>query len=648
MASVKTQPLEAEIILERAKHLVDELVGVIPQLDELRNISEAAKKQIEEQITGYALSLRTTKLKPDELGDFFKKPYTLLPAPHKQDNWYLVVPRFIDAQFGWLEKQDLGYNVFLVNRYVEWLGGLPEEIKKQLGWKTPLQLELEGSLLKGPGEALKEAWTRYRPFLRHQDEKGIIINPKRTFELLASLIKDGILPFTPHPVAQEDLRTPIIDFQLRPYQEDAWQKFLRYSNIGVFYPASVGKTFLGLYAMASIKGPHLVVVPTRILQEQWTERIAAHTSLKPEEYAVTTYHSAIKKHTSKKLKLLIVDECHHLPADQFSKLSLIPRDYTMGLTASPQREDGREEYIFALTGYPVGLGWQHFRDLGIIASPVLNVWIIKNFEAKLSLLKNLLAREKKTIIFADSIEIGKTIAARFSAPHVHGETKVDRLKTIEASRVAVVSRVGDEGISLPDVEMVVEVDWLYGSRRQELQRFTRTLHSRMKQPEYHILMTLEEYLHDRKRLFSVMDKGFKVEIHREGISEETITKRLISAGPIPRPRKQIVSPAKEETVGAPSVSSSPSSSIAGILDLPGVKRTMGQLSGPQRRLYQLLLQNDGTWFKKSKLPLVMGYTSEQSMDATVNVGQLVKRGLIERSKVDGETAYRTNVSARVA
>ncbi len=212
------------------------------------------------------------------------------------------------------------------------------------------------------------------------------------------------------------------------------------------------------------------------------------------------------------------------------------------------------------------------------------------------------------------------------------------------------SRVGDEGVSLPDVEMVIEVDWLYGSRRQEFQRFTRTLHSRTANPEYHILMTLAEYLHDRKRLFSVMDKGFKVEIHREGISEDTITKKLTAQPAFPRvPWRRLSRPADSGKAAAETLASAPSgSNLAGILELPGVEKVMGGLTGPKRRLYQLLLQNDGTWFKKSKLPLVLGYTSEHSMDVTVNTGQLVKRALIERSRVDGETAYRTNVSTIVA
>jgi len=635
-----SQQLEANIVLERAKTLVDQLVQVIPQLNELKSLSEEARKQIEEQITSYALSLRTTKLKPEELANFFKKPYTLLPAPKKQDSWYLIVPRFVDAQFGWLEKQDIGYNVFLVNRYVEWLGGLPEEIKKQLGWKTPLHLELSGETLSGSPEALKDAWNKYRPFLRHQDEKGISINPKRAFELIAALIKDGILPFTPRSVLQEDLHPPIIDFELRPYQEEAWLKFLQYSNIGVFYPASVGKTFLGLYAMASLKGPHLVVVPTRILQEQWEERVEAHTQLKlGTDVVVSTYQSALKK--TGEWSLMIVDEAHHLPANEFAKLALIKRKYTLGLTASPQREDGREEYIFSLTGYPVGLGWQHFRDLGVIASPVLNVWIVKNFEAKIGLLKSLIGRDKKTIIFADSIEIGRTVAARFNAPHVHGETKTDRLKTIAEAKVSVVSRVGDEGVSLPDVEMVIEIDWLYGSRRQELQRFTRTLHSKMAQPEYHILMTLEEYLHDRKRLFSIMDKGFKVEIHREGVSEETISKRLVQPS---YPVQKINAPKPDRE---PSQPGSAPSNIAGVLELPGVKRILAQLGKGQQRFYSLLLQNDGQYFRISQMPLLLGYTSVVSFRVSVNPYELVQKGYIEQKKVDGELSYRTNLRSKM-
>jgi len=631
-----------DLKMERVRALVDQIKSVVGPLEELASTTDEIRGEIQQQIANYALSLKTTKLKPEELEAFFKKPYLTLPVPGRRENWYLIIPRFVDIQVGWLERQTEAYNVFLVNRYVEWLGDLPEEIKKQLGFKPGLHLELQGDQLIGPREDLEKAWGKYRPFLKDRDDKRIVINQRRAFDLIASLVKDGILPFTPKPVQQSDLLDRPVDFELRDYQKDAYNKFLRYSNIGVFFPASVGKTFLGLYAMSKIKGPHLVVVPTRLLVEQWVDRIEAHTQLKPEDYVVTTYQSAIKKHAGKEWGLKIIDEVHHMPANQFSKLALIKSKYIIGLTASPTREDGREEYIFALTGYPVGLGWQHFKEMGIIKSPLCHVWLLKNFEAKIARIKALLQEEKKTLIFSDSIETGKIIASRFNLPHIYGETK-DRLSTIQESPVSVISRVGDEGVSLPDIERVIEVSWLYGSRRQELQRFTRLLHGQgSTEGEHHILMTVDEYLHDRKRLFSVMDKGFKLEIHREGVSEESINKRIDS--PTPYPRRTTKTNKADEMPQQPMEEGT----IAGVMNLPGVRKIMASLNGSQKRVYELLIRNDGQWFKKSSLPLLLGYTSENSLRVSVNFPEMVQRELIEQRRTKEGSEYRTNIRSRAS
>lgn len=528
-----------ELTLDRARAIVEQLKDAVKVAGELGEIKDSILEGFQSQIASYALSLRTSKLNPDELESFFKKPYAILPAPGRQDTWYLIVPRFIDKQWGWLERQSESFNYFLVNRYVDWLGELPEEIKRQLGWKTPLELHLEGDILKGPTSAMEAAWhdPKYKHFFTGRENSHIVVNKKRSFELLATLIKDGILPFDPKPIDPSLFCTPRkCGYEpLRPYQVDAYEVLKLYSNIGVFFPASTGKTVVSIYAMTRLKPPHLVVVPKIILKEQWEGRIETQTDLKlNEEVFVVTYQTAIKKMMNREWTLVTIDETHHLPADNFSKISFFKRRCTLGLTASPNREDKREEYIFALTGKPVGLGWEHFRKLGLIKSPVCHVWILRNFEAKLRMIKSLLDRDVKTLIFSDSIEIGKTVSSRFNAPFVYGATKEDRLKTLEEAKVAVVSRVGDEGISLPDVGLIIEVSWLYGSRAQELQRFTRLLHGHEAagEGEYHILMTVEEYLHDRKRLFSVMDKGFKVEIHKEGVSD-----KAMEEAPRPRPQR---------------------------------------------------------------------------------------------------------------
>ena len=62
--------------------------------------------------------------------------------------------------------------------------------------------------------------------------------------------------------------------------------------------------------------------------------------------------------------LTIYDECQRLPADTFSRLAVIRTKYRIGLSASPHHEDGRESYIFALTGFPVGLNWQEYMKIG--------------------------------------------------------------------------------------------------------------------------------------------------------------------------------------------------------------------------------------------------------------------------------------------
>jgi len=631
-----------DLKMERVKQLVETIKSVVGPLEELTSATQEIQTEIEQQLASYALSLRTTKLKPEELDAFFKKPYLTLPVPGKRENWYFIIPRFIDIQIGWLDRQTEAYNIFLVNRYVDWLGEIPEEIKKQLGFKPGLRLELQGDQLVGPREDLEKAWGKFRPFLKDRDDKRITINKKRAFDLIASLVKDGILPFTPKPIDEADLVERPVDFELRDYQREAWNRFKQYSNIGVFYPASVGKTFISLYAMSRIKGPHIVAVPTRLLVEQWVDRIEAHTQLKVGvDVIVGTYQTVIRKHANREWMIKVIDEVHHMPANDFSKLALVKSKYILGLTASPTREDNREEYIFALTGYPVGLGWQHFKEIGVIKSPLCNVWIVKNFEAKMARLRALLMEEKKTLIFSDSLDVGKTIAAKFSLPFVHGATK-DRLDTIKDAPVSVISRVGDEGVSLPDIERVIEMNWLFGSRRQELQRFTRLLHGQKGEGEHHIIMTLDEYQHDRKRLFSIMDKGFKVEIRREGVSEQAMSQKMGTAPPAPRKRASSKQPAQESSPAPLS-----EGTITGVMALPGVVKIMAGLKSSQKRVYELLLQNDGQWFKKSSLPLLLGYTSENSMKVSVNFPEMARRGLIEQRQTKEGMEYRTNIRSRV-
>jgi len=174
------------------------------------------------------------------------------------------------------------------------------------------------------------------------------------------------------------------------------------------------------------------------------------------------------------------------------------------------REDKRESYIFALTGFPIGLNWQEYMEkVGKSYFPV-EVMTVKHDSQKMAMVDQLIDN-KKTIIFCDSIELGKKISNHLNIPFVYGETS-NRIEIIKENNHVVVSRVGDLGISIDNLQRIIEVDFLFGSRQQELQRLGRLMHSKEKDLKHYIIMTEEELAKHSKRLWALREKGFNVRI----------------------------------------------------------------------------------------------------------------------------------------
>ena len=133
------------------------------------------------------------------------------------------------------------------------------------------------------------------------------------------------------------------------------------------------------------------------------------------EWEVVTYHS-FSKLQNKEFSLVIFDECQHLPANTFSKFATLNTKYRIGLSATPYREDGRTDYIFALTGFPIGLSWDNLIEIGVLEIPDIRCFIVSDWRAKQNKLKELLSQDKKTIIFCDSIQIGNRLSKEFGIP----------------------------------------------------------------------------------------------------------------------------------------------------------------------------------------------------------------------------------------
>ena len=478
--------------LEVAKEAIDHFQGFVVQLQ------QEHARQME------SLKLPTIpNLNQEAIRDFLKQPYLLMPR--RENTWYVIVPRFIDMQVGWLEFQTPSFNVFVINKYVRWLTPLPTEIEARLGVQPPTEMKVVDGLLRPPAGMEDEAWQRYRKYLTRRDELGLLIKHGYERHLLSQLIKDSYLPFTPNPVDKDDVGFLPENFVLEPHQKEAYDAFLKWGAIGIYWPGGQGKTLFGAALCKMIKGPKLVVVPNVSEKEQWLVYLRKFGVGDVDLLTYQAFHKAKKEY-----KFIIFDECHRLPAPVWSRFATLNSKYRLGLSATPYREDGREDLIIALTGYPIGLSWEHFMRVKAIRRPKVTVKVVNNEREKMDILQDMLKIPMKTLIFVELIVSGQKISKRFNLPFVYGNTK-DRLETINKNLVTVVSRVGDEGISIKDLERTIEVEFLGGSRRQEAQRAYRLLHSVKPEISHTIIMTVQELDQFSRRFLALEEKGFQVE-----------------------------------------------------------------------------------------------------------------------------------------
>jgi len=88
---------------------------------------------------------------------------------------------------------------------------------------------------------------------------------------------------------------------------------------------------------------------------------------------------------------------------------------------------------------------------------------------------------EKTVLFCDWIEQGEELSEEFDIPFISGETDFDereeyfdKFRDGELTTI-IVSRIGDEGLDLPDAEVGIIASGQGGSRRQATQRAGRVM-----------------------------------------------------------------------------------------------------------------------------------------------------------------------------
>jgi superfamily II DNA or RNA helicase len=118
-----------------------------------------------------------------------------------------------------------------------------------------------------------------------------------------------------------------------------------------------GKTVCALYIASQLKVPTIVLVHNTFLRDQWIERISAFLpkarigsvqgdkiDIKEKDIIVAMLQSVSLKEYApdlfKDIGLTIIDECHHIASEAFSRA--VPKltcKHMLGLSATPDRKD---------------------------------------------------------------------------------------------------------------------------------------------------------------------------------------------------------------------------------------------------------------------------------------------------------------------
>ena len=217
-----------------------------------------------------------------------------------------------------------------------------------------------GSLrLEAPGTA------RVPPYFVWDDRVGVwrtaALNHVRFREEAGAYrlrLADTAARFFPPPTLRSALPALRADQQAAI---DAWERAGRRGV--VVKPTGTGKTEIALSVIARHAAPTLVVAPLRDLMYQWQRRIKKGLGFEAGvlgdgrqevwPVTVTTYDSAFihMKAIGNRYRLIVYDEAHHLPGPVQHESALdCLAPMRLGLTATPDRADGRDAMLADLIG----------------------------------------------------------------------------------------------------------------------------------------------------------------------------------------------------------------------------------------------------------------------------------------------------------
>jgi len=202
-------------------------------------------------------------------------------------------------------------------------------------------------------------------------EQGYLFLPRGCFDEVIELLKEQNITIEINDKRQVGDKLKNLNFlgTLRKNQTKAVNAMSRHCTGVLHAPTAFGKTVAAIGIIVKRKTNTLILTHSLQLLEQWQERLKLFLhdidigsigggKRKPTgQIDIATYQSLINKKDNsvdpiiQQYGQIIIDECHHISAPRYEMLlNEVHSKYVLGLTATPDRQDGHQKIIFMLAG----------------------------------------------------------------------------------------------------------------------------------------------------------------------------------------------------------------------------------------------------------------------------------------------------------